>query len=73
MSKFFESLTELAGKKVRFFVGGGESGFVQGPVKKIEGDLIFLEKDGDIRGTRHIITVSAAAVRYYEMDELVEL
>ena len=71
MSKFFESLAGLQGKKVRFYTGGGERGFVQGPVARVDGDLIYIEKDGDIRGTMHIITVHADAVRFYEEDILV--
>ena len=73
MSKFQESISELPGRKIRFFLGGGESGFVQGPVTKVEGDMIFIEKDGDIRGTMHNITVNANDVRYFEEDVLLDL
>ena len=73
MSKFFESLIELKGKKIRFYTGGGEKGIIQGPVAKVEGNLIYIEKDGDIRGTMHVITVNADTVCYYEEDILVDL
>ena len=72
MSKFFESLAELQGKKIRFYTGGGEQGVIQGPVTKIDGNLIFIEKDGDIRGTMHTITVNADTVRFYEQDVLTD-
>ncbi len=73
MSKFFESLAELQGKKVRFYTGGGEPGIIQGPVTKVDGNLIFIEKDGDIRGTMHTITVNADTVLFYEQDVLTDL
>ena len=44
MSKFANTVQELGGKKVRFYLGGGELGYVQGPVKKVEDDLIYIEK-----------------------------
>ena len=72
MSKFFEGISALEGQKVRFFLGGDETGIVQGPVKKVDGNMIYIVKDGDIRGTMHTITVNADAVRYYEIDILVE-
>ena len=72
MSKFFEAVSSLEGQKVRFFVGGGESGVIQGPVQKVDGNMIYIVKDGDIRGTMHTITVNADAVRYYEIDILVD-
>jgi len=73
MSKFFEAVSSLAGKKVRFYLGGGETGIIQGPVKKVDGNMIYIEKDGDIRGTMHTVTLNADAVRYYEIDILVDL
>ena len=71
-SQFMESIRNLAGKKVRFYTGGGDRGFVQGPVNKVDGDLIYVEKQGDIRGTIHSLTISANSVRYYEIDQLVD-
>ena len=70
MSKFNEVLAELAGKKVRFYVGGGERGFVQGPVVRVEGDLLYIEKEGEIRGTVHTITIRADSVRMFEIDTI---
>jgi len=70
MSKFAETLAGLAGKKVRFYVGGGERGFIQGPVKKVDGDRITIEKEGEIRGTMHTISIKAGDVRYFEIDTL---
>lgn len=72
MSKFAETLAGLAGKKVRFFVGGGEKGFVQGPVKEVDGDRIVIEKEGEIRGTMHTISIKADEVLYFEIDTLVK-
>jgi hypothetical protein len=72
MSKFAETLAALAGKKVRFYVGGGERGFVQGPVKNVDGDRITIEKEGEIRGTMHTISIKAGDVRYFEIDTLVK-
>lgn len=72
MSKFAEALNGLAGKKVRFFLGGGEKGFVQGPVKWVDGDRIVIEKEGEIRGTMHTISIRADQVRYFEIDTLVK-
>ena len=72
MSKFAESLAALAGKKVRFYVGGGEKGFVRGPVKMVDGDRIIIEKEGEIRGTMHTISINTADVRYFEIDTLVK-
>ncbi|MHC4550902.1 MAG: hypothetical protein ACYTEZ_19275 [Planctomycetota bacterium] len=71
MSKFAESLAGLEGKKVRFYLGGGDRGYVQGPVKKVSDNYIFIEKEGEIRGTMHTITINADDVRYYEIDTLV--
>ncbi|MHC4957848.1 MAG: hypothetical protein ACYTGN_05685 [Planctomycetota bacterium] len=72
MSKFMETLLGLEGQKVRFFVGGGDRGsHVQGPVTKVDGDMIYIEKEGEIRGTMHAITLHADAVRYFEIDIVV--
>ena len=68
MSRFADSIKDLQGKKVRFFLGGGAQGYIQGPVMKVEDDLIYIEKEGEIRGTQHVITIHAAAVRFYEFD-----
>ena len=72
MSKFVSSLSELQGKKVRFFVGGGEKGYVQGPVERVDGNMIYILKEGEIRGTMHAITVNADEIRYYEQDILLQ-
>ncbi len=72
MSKFVSSISELQGKKVRFFVGGGEKGYVQGPVERVDGNLIYILKEGEIRGTMHAITVNADDIRYYEQDILLQ-
>ena len=71
-SEFEKSIAQLATKKVRFYVGGGDRGYVQGPVKKVEGDLIYIEKEGEIRGTMHTISIRTTAVRFYEFDTLVK-
>jgi hypothetical protein len=71
MSRFYESMADLVKKKVRFYVGGGEKGFVQGPVMRVEGNMIYIEKEGEIRGTMHTITLNADSVRFYEIDKLV--
>ncbi|MEM8886232.1 MAG: hypothetical protein AAGD14_19390 [Planctomycetota bacterium] len=71
-SQFLQSIRELAGKKVRFYTGGGDRGFVQGPVARVDGDLIYIEKQGDIKGTLYTLTLHATAVRYYEIDKLVD-
>lgn len=72
MSRFFESIAELTDRKVRFYVGGGDRGYVQGPVAKVDGNLIYIEKEGEIRGTIHTITINAETVLFYEIDKLVE-
>jgi hypothetical protein len=72
MSRFAEALSELEGKKVRFYLGGGQGGYVQGPVKKVDGNLIYIEKEGEIRGTMHTITIHADSIRFYEIDILVK-
>jgi len=71
-NEFQQALRALAGKKVRFYTGGGDRGYIQGPVKRVDGDLIYIEKQGEIRGTLNTLTVHASAVRYYEIDVLVE-
>ena len=71
MSRYFESIGDLAGKKVRFYVGGGDRGYVQGPVLKVEGNMIYIEKEGEIRGTMKTITINAAQIRYFEMDTVI--
>ena len=71
-NEFLKAVQALAGKKVRFYTGGGDRGFVQGPVVRVEGDLIYIEKEGEIRGTVHTLTIHADAVRYYEIDRLVD-
>jgi len=70
VSKYLESFAVLAGKKVRFYTGGGDRGLVQGPVVRVDGDIVFIEKEGEIRGTLHTITINAGAVLYYEIDTL---
>ena len=71
-SQFLQAVRELAGKKVRFYTGGGDRGYVQGPVRRVDGDLIYIEKEGEIRGTLNTLTIHAASVRYYEIDVLVQ-
>jgi len=68
MNEFQQALSGLAGKKVRFYCGGGERGFQQGPVLRVEGNLIYIEKEGEIRGTMHTITINADTVRFFEID-----
>jgi hypothetical protein len=72
MSKFAESVAALEGQKVRFYLGGGDAGFVQGPVKSVDGNRIYIEKEGEIRGTMHTITINADDVRYFEIDILIK-
>ena len=71
MSKFVSAVQELGGKKVRFFLGGGDLGYVQGPVKRVDGDLVYIEKEGEIRGTMQIITINASQIRYFEIDTVI--
>lgn len=71
MSRFASALKDLEGRKVRFYVGGGAQGYIQGPVIRVEDDLIYIEKEGEIRGTQHVITLHSAAVRYFEFDTVV--
>jgi hypothetical protein len=68
MSEFQQSLAALVGKKVRFYCGGGERGSVQGPVVRVEDDLVYVEKQGEIRGTMHAITLRAESILFYEID-----
>lgn len=68
MSKFSNAIDELKGKKVRFYVGGGKEGFVQGRVERVDGNLIYIQKEGEIRGTMHTISINADAVRFFEID-----
>jgi len=70
MSNFGESINKLQGQKVRFYLGGGDRGFVQGPIVRVEGDLIYIEKQGEIRGTLHTITINASNILYYEIDKI---
>jgi hypothetical protein len=70
--RFAEAVAKLAGHKVRLYVGGGERGYLQGPVVKVDGNLIYIEKEGPIRGTRQTITINADTVRYFEIDKLVQ-
>ena len=71
-SDFYKAIQNLAGQKVRFYTGGGDRGFIQGPVVRVEGDMIYVEKEGEIRGTVHTLTIHAGSVRYYEIDRLVQ-
>ena len=70
MSKFAEAVAGLTGQKVRFYVGGGERGYVQGPVTKVEGNMIYIEKEGQIRGTIQTMTINADTIHYFEIDML---
>ena len=72
MSEFLKAIQDLEGKKVRFYTGGGDRGFIQGPVLKVDGDYIYIEKEGEIRGTVKTLTIQATTVRYYEIDRLVD-
>jgi len=70
MSEYTDAIAKLGGRKVRFYVGGGDRGYIQGPVVRVAGNLVYIEKEGEIRGTLHTITINADAVRYYEIDTL---
>ncbi|MGQ0614629.1 MAG: hypothetical protein ACT4PV_12915 [Planctomycetaceae bacterium] len=70
MSKFSNSISELQGKKVKFYLGGGKEGFVQGRIDKVDGNLIYIQKEGEIRGTLHTITINSDLVCFYEIDLL---
>ena len=69
---FAAAVAKLAGLKVRFFVGGGERGYIQGPVVKVDGNLIYIEKQGQIRGTMQTISINADSVRFFEIDKLTQ-
>ena len=71
-SEFLKAVQALEGKKVRFYTGGGDRGFVQGPVMRVTGDYIYIEKEGEIRGTVKTLSINASSVRYYEIDKLVQ-
>jgi len=70
-NRFGEELRKLVGQKVRFYVGGGERGYLQGPVAKMDGNFIYIEKEGPIRGTIQTISINADYIHYYEIDKLV--
>ncbi|MFQ5843545.1 MAG: hypothetical protein ACE5JG_01000 [Planctomycetota bacterium] len=67
MSKFAQAVSELAGKKVRFYLGG-EEGFVRGRVARVDGNMIFIQEAGSIHGTIHTVTINAEHVRYFEIE-----
>ena len=69
-SRFTEALAKLPGQKVRFYMGGGERGYLQGPVVRVDGNYIYIEKEGPIRGTIQTITINADFIHYYEIDRL---
>jgi hypothetical protein len=69
-SKFAEALAKLPGQKVRFYLGGGERGYLQGPVVRVDGNFIYVEKDGPIRGTIQTMSLNADFVHYFEIDKL---
>ena len=73
MSRFAQAIADLKGEKVRFYLGGGDRGYVQGPVMEIEENYIYLEKPGEIRGTMHTIAINADHVLFYEIDRLVDV
>ena len=64
MSRFAQSISDLKGQKVRFYLGGGDRGYIQGPVVNVEENYIYIEKDGEIRGTMHTISINADHVRF---------
>ena len=68
MSKFSGAISELGGKKVRFYLGGGELGLVRGTVHHVDGNLIYIQEAGGIHGTVHTVTLNAEHVRFYEID-----
>jgi hypothetical protein len=69
-SQFREALLKLVGQKARFYLGGGERGYIQGPVVRVDGNFLYIEKDGPIRGTIQTISINADFVHYYEIDRL---
>ena len=68
MSKFSSDISELRGKKVRFYMGGGAEGIVRGTVHHVDGNLIYIQESGAIHGTVHTVTLNAEHVRFYEID-----
>ena len=68
MSKFSGAVSELGGKKVRFYLGGGEEGLVRGTVHRVDGNLIYIQEAGAIHGTVHTVTINADHLRYYEIE-----
>ncbi len=71
-NRFLEEIRKLPGQKVRFYLGGGERGYLQGPVVKVEGNFLYIEKEGPIRGTIQTISINAEFIHYYEIDKLVQ-
>lgn len=69
-NQFREALLRLVGQKARFYLGGGERGYIQGPVVRVDGNFLYIEKDGPIRGTIQTISINADFVHYYEIDRL---
>jgi hypothetical protein len=69
---FLQEIRKLPGQKARFYVGGGERGYLQGPVVKVEGNFLYIEKEGPIRGTIQTISMNAEFIHYYEIDKLVQ-
>ena len=70
-NRFLEEVRKLVGQKVRFYMGGGERGYLQGPVAKVDGNFLYIEKEGPIRGTIQTISINADYIVYYEIDKLV--
>lgn len=70
LSRFTEALAKLPGQKVRFYMGGGERGYLQGPVVRVDGNFLYIEKEGPIRGTIQTISINADFIVYYEIDKL---
>lgn len=71
-NRFLEEIRKLPGQKARFYMGGGEHGYLQGPVVRVDGNFIYIEKEGPIRGTIQTISINADYVHYYEIDKLVQ-
>ena len=71
-NRFAEALVKLPGQKARFYMGGGERGYLQGPVVKVDGNFIYIEKEGPIRGTIQTISINADFLHYYEIDKLAQ-
>ena len=68
--RFLDEIRKLVGQKARFYVGGGERGYLQGPVVRVEGNFLYIEKEGPIRGTIQTISINANFIHYYEIDKL---